>query len=188
MTFDWQALEDRLVEQSTAVLQQFAAEHPDVLCSFFAYDTNPAYGEFLLSFDSQDNMRRSAQKDEQRQIAQREMMLKLEGSWRGAKFNLRSVSDSSPDVSEFAYHIYAELVWKELEELSLSEDYPQKNHAWEDTYIHGNVRIVLWKVIERLMTSEAFAPLRLASPFRVGYQFHDDGHFIVLRLLNWPVL
>jgi hypothetical protein len=45
MTFDWQALEDRLFEQSTAVLRQFAAEHPEVLCSFFAYDTNPAYGE-----------------------------------------------------------------------------------------------------------------------------------------------
>ncbi len=188
MTFDWQALEDRLVEQSTAVLRQFAAEHPDVLCSFFAYDTNPAYGEFLLSFDSQENMRRSAQKDEQRQIAQREMMLKLEGSWRGAKFNLRSVSDSSPDLGEVAYPLYAELIFKELEAFCMSEDYPQKNHEVEDNYIHGNVGIMLWKVVERLITSEVFAPLRLASPFRVGYQFHDDGHFIVLRLLNWPAL
>ncbi|MEO6891656.1 MAG: hypothetical protein ABI456_18870 [Ktedonobacteraceae bacterium] len=122
-------------------------------------------------------------------MAQREMMLKLEGAWRGAKFNLRSIRESSPDLGEFAYYPpYAEFRYKELEELCLSGDYPQKEHAVDDDYIAGNVRITLWKVVERLITSKVFAPLRLASPFRVGYRFHDDGHFIVLRLLNWPAL
>lgn len=39
-TFDWQSLEDRLFEQSKALILQFAEEHPDVTCSFLAYDTN----------------------------------------------------------------------------------------------------------------------------------------------------
>ncbi len=186
LTFDWQSLEDRLFKQSKALILQFAAEHPDVLCSFFAYDTNPAYGEFLPSFDSYENMLRMAQEDEQRAIAEREQMLRQEWSWRSAHYMLHSVSDSSPDVSDFAYHIYAEIRIDELEALSVSGTYPQKNHEAEDDYINGNVRIVLWKVVERLIAAEAFAPLHLASPFRVGYQFHDDGHFIVLRLLNWP--
>jgi hypothetical protein len=187
LTFDWQALEDRLFEQSKALIRQFAAEHPDVLCSFFAYDTNPAYGEFLPSFDSYENMLRMAQEDEQRAIiSRREQMQRQEWSWRWAHYVLRSVSDSSPDVSAFAYHIYAEIRSAELEALSVSGTYPQNNDESEDDYINGNVRIVLWKVVERLIAAEAFAPLRLASPFRVGYQFHDDGHFIVLRLLNWP--
>lgn len=186
LTFDWQSLEDRLFEQSKALILRFAAEHPDVTCSFFAYDTHPAYGEFLPSFDNSENMLRMAKEDEQRAIARREKMLKREWSWRSAHTMWRSASDSSPDVGYFAYHIYAEIRFAELEELSMSGNYPQTNHKSEDNYIDGNVRIVLWKVVERLIADEAFAPLRLASPFRVGYQFHDDGQFIVLRLLNWP--
>lgn len=52
MIFDWQSLEDRLYEQSRAIILQFAAEHPDVLCSFFAYDTDPKEGYFFLGFDT----------------------------------------------------------------------------------------------------------------------------------------
>ena len=185
-TFDWQSLEDRLFEQSKALILQFAAEHPDVVCSFFAYDTNPAYGEFLPSFDSNENMLRIAKEDEQRAIAMREQTLGQEWSWRSAHYVLHSVRDSSPDVGSFAYHIYAEIRFPELEKLSWSGNYPQTTYESEDDYINGNVRIVLWKVVERLIAVEAFAPLCLASPFRVGYQFHDDGYFIVLRLLNWP--
>ena len=51
--------------------------------------------------------------------------------------------------------------------------------------MEGNLRIVLWKAIERLIASDAFAPLCLASPFRVGYQLHER-ELVVLRILNWP--
>lgn len=184
--FDWQSLEDRLFEQSKAVILQFAAEHPDVTCSFFAYDTNPTYGKFLPSLDSYENMLRTAKADEQRAIANREKRLSREWSWRVARYHTHSVSDSSPNVGYFAYHIYAKIHFKELEELSESGAYPQTTSEAEDNYLDGNVRIVLWKVVERLIEASAFAPLCLSSPFRVGYQFHDDSHFVVLRLLNWP--
>lgn len=184
--FDWQALEDRLFEQSKAIILQFAAEHPDVTCSFFAYDTNPTYGKFLLSFESYENMLRAAKVDERRAIANREKMLSRPWSWRLARSRIHSVSDSSPNVGYFSYHVYAKIHFKELEELSESGAYPQTTSEAVDNYLDGNVRIVLWKVVERLIEASAFAPLRSASPFRVGYQFHDDGHFVVLRLLNWP--
>lgn len=54
--FDWQALEDQLVEQSRQAILQFAAEYPDVTCSFFAYDANPIYGGFLLSFETSEQL------------------------------------------------------------------------------------------------------------------------------------
>lgn len=94
--------------------------------------------------------------------------------------------DRFSSVGYFAYHIYAETRFPELEEFSANGTYPEPEYDWQESYIDGNVRIVLWKVVERLIAENVFAPLRLASPFRIGYQFHDDGHFIVLRILNWP--
>jgi hypothetical protein len=43
----------------------------------------------------------------------------------------------------------------------------------------------MWRVAERLVSEDAFAPLLLASPFMVGYSVHDQEEAI-LRLLNWP--
>ncbi len=33
---DWHALEEHLFEQTNMVIKQFAEEHPESLCSFFA--------------------------------------------------------------------------------------------------------------------------------------------------------
>ncbi len=63
--------------------------------------------------------------------------------------------------------------------------YPQPHDDIEDNYIDGNVQIVLWKAIERLIANEAFASLHLSAPFHVGYQLHTDS-LVVLRVLNWP--
>jgi hypothetical protein len=71
MIFDWQSLEDRLYEQSKAIIQHFAAEHPNVTCSFFAYDTDPKEGYFLLGFDTLENALCVAQENEQRAIKRR---------------------------------------------------------------------------------------------------------------------
>lgn len=95
------------------------------------------------------------------------------------------VTDYSPDIGYFAYHMYADLNFPELAGFKESETYPQKRNAVEDDYIEGHVRIILWKVIERLIASDTFSQLHLASPFRVGYEFHD-GDLLVLRILNWP--
>jgi hypothetical protein len=187
MTFDWQSLEDRLYEQSRAVIQQFAAEHPDVTCSFFAYETDPIEGYFMLGFDTYENALRMAQENEQRAIKQRNQMLTQEWSWRHARSMLQSprLTDYSPDVSYFTYPTYVQLDFQELCDLFESENYPQPANSVEDDYIDGNVQIVLWKVMERLIASEAFAPLHLSAPFHVGYQLHTDG-LVVLRILNWP--
>ncbi len=65
MIFDWQSLEDRLYEQSKVIIQQFAAEHPDITCSFFAYETDPIEGYFMLGFDTYENALRMVQENEQ---------------------------------------------------------------------------------------------------------------------------
>ncbi len=190
MIFDWQSLEDRLYEQSRAVIQQFAAEHPDVTCSFFAYDTDPKEGYFLLGFDTLENSLHMAQENEQRAIKRRNQMLTHEWSWRHARSFLHTprLTDYSPDVSYFAYHMYAQLNFQELVDLSESDNYPQPHNNIEDDYIEGNTRIILWKVVERLIASNIFDQLHLSTPFHVGYALHEDDQTTVLRILNWPNL
>lgn len=183
---DWQSLEERLFEQSSTIIRRFAQEHPDVTCSFFAYDTDPSYGYFLPSFDTFENSLQQAQKNEQQVIERRKKMLTQEWSWKSVSYISKSprVTDYSPDVSCFAYHMYADLRFPELTELKESEAYAQKRNEVEDDYIEGNVRLILWKVIERLIVSNTFSQLHLSSPFRVGYQFHEED-LLVLRILNW---
>ncbi len=187
MIFDWQSLEDRLYEQSKTIIQQFAAEHPDVICSFFAYETDPIEGYFMLGFDTYENALRMAQENEQRAIKQRNQMLTQDWSWSTAHFILQTprLTDYSPDVSYFTYPTYVQLDFQELCDLFESDNYPQPPNSVEDNYIDGNVQIVLWKVVEQLIASEAFAPLHLSSPFYIGYQLHTGG-LVILRILNWP--
>lgn len=184
--FDWQALEEHLIEQSREAIRRFATEYPDVTCSFFAYDVNPIYGEFLVSFETAEHSLQTAQENEQEAIRRRNQMLTLPEAWRGAEYFSTHpvVIEYSPDVGLFAYPMYAQIKVYELDELSASGVYPT-GLPTDDDYIEGNARIVLWKVIEQLITSDAFAPLALASPFRVGYQYHDEA-LTVLRILNWP--
>jgi hypothetical protein len=186
--FDWQALEEQLIKQSREAIRQFATEYPDVTCSFFAYDVNPIYGEFLVSFETAAHSLEQAQENEQEVIKRRNQMLALPEAWQHAKYFSTHpvVTEYSPDVGLFAHPIYASIQVSELDELSASGVYP-KGTPTNDDYIEGNARIVLWKVIERLIASDAFSPLTLASPFRVGYQFHDEV-LCVLRILNWPQL
>lgn len=184
---DWQSLEERLFEQTSSVIRQFATEHSDVTCSFFAYDTDPGHGYFLPSFDTYENSLQQAQKNEQWAIEQRQKMLSQDWSWNSASYLSKSprITDYSPDVGYFAYHIYAEFHFPELVEFRENESYPQKRNDAEDDYLEGHVRIILWRVIERLIMNDAFAQLRMSSPFRVGYQFHDED-LLVLRILKWP--
>jgi len=185
-TFNWQALEEQLFARSREAILRFAREYPEARCSFFAYDANPIYGEFLVSFETAEHSLQQAQENEQEAIKRRNQMLALPEAWRGATHfsTYPAVTEYSPDVGLFAHHMYDPIKVDELDELSASGAYP-KGLETDDDYIEGNARIVLWKVIERLIASDAFSALALASPFRVGYQYHDD-ELIVLRILNWP--
>lgn len=184
--FDWQAVEEELYARSREAILRFASEHPQARCSFFAYDANPIYGEFFVSFETAEHSLQQAQENEQRAMKRRNQMLGHPEAWRAARHfsSYPVVTEYNAHVGRFAHHMYDPIQVSELEELSASGAYP-KGQETEDGYIEGNAHIVLWHVIERLIESSAFSPLTLASPFRVGYQFHDEA-LVVLRILNWP--
>lgn len=183
MDVNWQEIEDRLVAFSSENTRRFAMEHPEVVTSFFAYDVDLPF--FLLSFDTPDNALQVSQRIEQDAIARRAKMLALPIAWQGARhFSTQPpVLDYSYSTGYFAYHNFADIKIDELEDLEFAEDYPQNETA--DDYSEGKTRIVLWRVIERLIDSDELRHLHLASPFRLGYQMHDD-ELTVLRMRNWP--
>jgi hypothetical protein len=183
---DWQDLEHQLFEQSKAGILHCAAEHPETLCSFFAYDANPIYGGFYLCFDTPENALEVAQRREQEAMKRRAQMLTREESWRHANYFLTDpkITDYSPNVGYFAYHAYVEIEFERLNDLHFNDGYPEdKEH--EDNYSEGNGQLMMWRVLEWLIDEKVFASLRPASPFRLGYQLHDD-ELVVLRILNWP--
>lgn len=184
---NWQDIENRLYELSKAGIVRFAAEHPETTCSFFAFSANPVYGEFHLCFDTPENALECAQQHEHKATERRNRMLQGPEVWRHAtsRLTLPRLTDYSPDVGLFAYYGFVELFFKELDDLGFDEDYPE-SREYEDGYSNGNGQLVMWRVLERLIDEGVFSTLRLASPFRVGYQIHDGVELVVLRILNWP--
>lgn len=97
---------------------------------------------------------------------------------------LALISDHNPHIGHFAYYQYDKVTFQKIEDFIEKGDYPKRGE-FEDDYLEGHTRILLWKVIERLIASDAFSNLHLASPFRLGYGIHDEAD-LALRILNWP--
>lgn len=163
---------------------QFAAYHPEEVCSFFAYGFNVTKSrrgrEFSLCFDTWSNAIAKARENEREIVEERKAW--LEGScpeefglpWESARFitTQQHIVDYTRSIGLFAYRLSAEV-------------YLEDCNWFFDEELDGNTRLVLWKVLERLLADDCFASLRLASPFRVGYQFDIDD-IVVVRMLNWP--
>jgi hypothetical protein len=190
MIVNWSSIEEHLCQRSRDALLRFAREHPDAICSFFAYEFNPQSGEFFLHFDTYENALEAAQENERVARGRRYWKLRYEDCWRYASMNIKypAMIDYGPETGAFAYPLYEMIRFGELENLDLlvseEEEFARRNET-EDSYLEGNVYLVLWKVVERLIASDLFSPLHLASPFRVGFQFDVDSP-VVLRILNWP--
>jgi hypothetical protein len=186
MTVDWNVCDERLHAASLAAIRQFADEHPDEPICFFAFDTDPRYGYVLIAFDTFANNVRQAKIVEAFAIEERRKYLLSKDAWRSAKYMLSSpvLGAFSTNSSGFAYPQYAEVQFPEWRQLAEQGSYPV-GLAHEDNYLNSSVRLVLWRVAERLVAERAFDGLRLSSPFMVGYGIHDEAEAI-LRLLNWP--
>lgn len=182
----WPEIEETLFNVGKIAIMRFAKEHPQELCSFFAYAWMVIDGDFSICFDTSSNALRAAKANEHEAMERRERMLGGTQAWRNARYFLTNphIVDYTSDIDLFAYPLYEHVQIDSWNAFATNEALP-KNRSKEDTYLEGNVQLIIWKVFERLIKEELFNFLSLASPFRLGYQFHDQ-ELVVLRILNWP--
>jgi hypothetical protein len=188
---DWKKTEDRLFKWSQTTIRKFGREYPNEnICAMF-FDSEPRYGYVVLAFDTFENSIRSAKEMENFAIKSRNRNLNDADAWCNARYQINTpvLSVFNTNSGDFVYPDYAEIEFKAWQRLVESKNYSKKypkRFDQDDDYLDGNVRILLWKVVERLIATKSFQPLKLASPFIVGYAFHDEEE-VILRVLNWPV-
>lgn len=181
---DWQEVETILFEKSKEAIERFAKEHPDLLCSFFAYSAHPLSGEFAISLDTPEHALQQSRKEALRVSQWREGWLHTSNPSKYAHEFLKkpNITDYSPIVDYFQFAFYEQFIFDGWTTFFDSENYPEQQSSEED-YLTGNTRIVIWKATKRLIQEQVFFQLNLAPLFRIGYFFHDED-LIVLHILH----
>lgn len=186
---DWAPTEDVLFASSEAAIRRFAQEHPDELFSAFAFSIDWDYAAVALILDTLGNSLREARLSEERHVEYRNDLYGREDGWRYARYSVEHFTNRTLDWNARGPFKYEEVpvalittpAWVAWFNRFVEEELPETG----GTEFEGRVILSLWRVTERLVKSRAFGKLRLSSPFRIAFAFHDDD-LIVLRILNWP--
>ena len=183
----WQQNADRLFDACTNAIRQFQTDHPDQQCCSFGFDSEPCYGYVLVGLDTPENSLKIAREREDYEVKNRFRQFATDGAWRISNYYAtRESVDYANNTGYFAYTELAQVEFPEWEAFANSEQYPDPDEVQDSDYLEGHVRLIFWDVIERLVAADAFGGLYLWSPFRIAYNFHDDGGMTTLRILNWP--
>lgn len=187
---DWQQSEDALFDESCDTIRRFALEYPECICSFFAFAYNAVYGYIDICFDSARNGLIEAQKYQERWVASRLTELVNADAWKiEQNYLARSMFEHSLSVGDFEFASFERVHFREWETFSFSSCYPERQKDNDPDYLTGHVSLILWRVLERLHEAKIFEQLNLASPFRLGYEDHDDVRgLVVARIMNWTQL
>ena len=101
---NWREVEVTLFEQGKAAIEQFAVEHPTLICSFFAIIADPLSGEFAFCFDTPQNAYHQAMKQELYILGDRQSSSKRSESWRYAgSLSAYLLEYSSTEADEIGY-------------------------------------------------------------------------------------
>lgn len=184
---DWERAYQRLLKETQAAIRRFAQEHPNVIVSDFWYDSEPCYGYVLIGINSLDSARRSAREIYDYHISYRRKLLTddLDTWLDNAVYQLRvhSVKEAITNSGVFEFSQYAKIDFPEWQECAESDDYPDQPD-YQDDYLECRAAYLFWRTFETLVEQDAFSPLQLASPARLGFAFHE-GSANIMHLLNW---
>jgi hypothetical protein len=180
---DWNAAEMALYDRTQATLRVFAKEHDRDVFSFFAYRADYCYGQVQLCLDTVENSRRRAVENNQRIHASRKKLFDREGGWDRARYFLSRHSGRMLDYT----HATGLFQYDSIEEIRFPdwEAYFRGDHYDEQYQLENRVIVLFWKILSRLVQDGVFDQLRLASPFRTGFEFRDnDLGLVVMDILN----
>lgn len=149
--------------------------------------------------DTRENEIAECQRHQVYEVATRVKQLASEHAWKNAEYYVANNQIYSHCIStgSFAFAQYETVEFSSWEEFSNSyaadlppEGSPEYEAAetkameLHGNYLEGHVILIFWKVIERLIAAGDLEKLNLASPFRLGYNFHDNHVITVVRILN----
>jgi hypothetical protein len=198
---DWAADEELLYSKCCEAIARFTAEHPDEVCSFLAFDSEPSYSYAIVALDTRENEIKESNRSQDYEIQNRIKQFAHENAWQKAHYFVaeRQSHAHCRSSGSFAYAAYEHVEFEKWEDFLDSfmgdlppEDAPEYDEAeskaieLHSKYLEGHVILIFWKVIERLIEEGEINKLNLASPFRLGYNFHDQGLITVVRIINWP--
>ena len=113
---DWHKVEERLIDTSLLAISRFMAEHPNDLCSFFAFYSEPDVGLFGVCLDTHKNAIQTAMKNERQTFGRRQQLLKgpRPWSWAHSAIDIPRIVDYTPGVGRFAQVTYAESFFDQM--------------------------------------------------------------------------
>jgi hypothetical protein len=185
---DWTADEALLYERSRAAIDRFVTDNPSEFCSFFAFDSEPDYGYVLIAMDTARNALAKARDLDSSHVQSRYIHLAGEDAWKSSDYFCGEVHESfayANSTGWFAYPDLDDVQFSHWQAFAESSSYPGADEQLQTDYLRGHVTLIFWRVIERLVADGAFTNLSLWSPFRLGFNYHDEK-LITLRILNWP--
>ena len=184
---DWEQAYERLLQETRAAIANFSTEHPDVVVSDFWYDSEPCYGYVLIGVNSLESSRRTARKQYDYHVSYRRKLLTENlDTWLDNsvyQLGVHSVQEVNSNSGDFEFSQYAQIDFPEWQKCAESDDYPESPSHRGD-YLECRAAYLFWRTFETLVEEGAFSPLRLASPARIGFAFHE-GTENVMHLLNW---
>ncbi len=198
---NWAEAEKLLYSKSCEAISRFVIEYPNALCSSFGFYLQPDYTSAFIAFDTLKNAIESAKQSEEREIKKRVEQFASDFAWQNAEFNLtfRQSYAHSRNTGDFEFFDYEQVAFDGWEEFfaDFEAGLPSKDDPAYDAeetrackaygkYMNGHALLIFWKVIEKLIAEREIYKLNLASPFRLGFDFHDAGPMVVFRILNWP--
>lgn len=198
---NWSAAESLLYCKCCEAISRFTQEHPNLLCSSFGFYLQPDYTSLFIAFDSFKNTVTKAKRREAEEVKRRAIRFAAPNAWQNAEHELSQfqVYAHGRNTGDFEFYDYEQVVLEGWEKFiyDFEAALPPKddpNYDAEETkmciayekYMSGHAVLIFWSVIEKLISEGEIFKLNLASPFMTGFDTHDSGPMIMVRILNWP--
>ena len=184
LMLDWEKDLTTVYQFAVDSIQSFGSMHSGEECSFMAFASDYYYGHFSISFDTTEHSLKVAQRHEKAIYTRRKKMFSSINGSCNAKYEVSNsqsrLVDYSAATGYFKYPSFATLKLDHWEQAFRSGQLGTQD-------LEGHLIIFLWGIIDRLVQEKALRSVKIATPFRVGFEFCDNPlGLIVLRIINWP--
>ncbi len=179
---DWERELEALYGLCVESLARFASEHPDQALAQLVFDCDPPADHVLVSLDTADDFVPRRDSMEQALLARRRRQVAARGGWRTAHRYFGRVSQEAHDPGNFEHQFFAEHQVTGLDAYMQAGAAPPPREDNEESYDRGKLRMLFFRVFDRMVTDGVLARYPSWRPFHLGYAFHSETPVILFSL------